>query len=158
MDTNSLGRDMPRVIQRQIRSLVQTLNQPHHLDGWDLTVSQWKALIIIGEHPSQGVSAVGKALGIGLPASSLLIDRLVRAGLVNRHRSTADRRIALCSLTDSGKSLYEVVTRRERQLQEWLELMAPEDLAALNQGLSALGDIARERVSIMEGRYHGRND
>lgn len=139
------------VIQQQIRALIHLANRPQQLDGCDLTVAQWRGLIAIGESRSLTVSAVGATLGIGLPASSLLVGRLVRAKLVHRHRTTADRRVVLCALTELGQSLYEVFTSRERELQGWLLQMNVEDQNALEQGLVALGKVAAQTVSVMEG-------
>jgi len=143
----------PEIIQRQIRSLVDALDQPNHPADPDLTLSQWRALITIGEHPSSAINAVGKRLGIGLPASSLLVDRLVQSGLVNRNRSTKDRRLVLCSLTESGRTLYQLITQRQRQLKSWLDQMDPEDLKALSRGLTALSEASQQRISPKEG-YH----
>lgn len=140
------------IIQQQIRALIQLANRPQQLDGCDLTVAQWRGLIAIGESPSLTISAVGARLGIGLPASSLLVDRLVRAKLVHRHRATADRRVVRCALTESGQALYEVFTSRERELQRWLLQMNVDDRNALAQGLVALGKVAAQTVNVMEGR------
>jgi DNA-binding MarR family transcriptional regulator len=133
------------------------LKQRPHPDGTDLTVAQWRALIVIGEHPASAVNAIGKSLGVGLPAASILIDRLVRSGLVNRHRSSTDRRLALCSLTESGNALYQTATQGERQLHDWLAQMSAEDLEALSRGLTALSDIAHRPTPILEGNESWRN-
>ncbi len=138
---------LPESIQAQIRTLVRTLNdlQRDRLHETDLTLAQVHAVAAIGEHTDQPIGAVGKVLGIGLPSASLLIDRLVKAGYVERHRSAEDRRIWRCRLTETGKEIYRVITFRERRLQIWLECMPEDDLAALHRGLNALAKAAQSR-------------
>ena len=144
----------PDSIQLQIRSLVETLNQlqQERMRECDLTVSQLRAVVAVGEHPELPVGAVGKALGIGLPSSSLLIDRLVKAGLVARHRPPEDRRTSLCSLTESGQDLYQAVTFGARQLHLWLTRMTNDDLNALARGLDALARAAEGSILEEEAR------
>ncbi len=145
---------LPESIQSQIRSLVHTLNelQRDRLHETDLTLAQIHAVVAIGKHADQSIGAIGKVLGIGLPSASLLIDRLVKAGYVERHQSDEDRRIWHCRLTESGKEIYHVITFGERRLRTWLERMQEDDLAALHRGLSALGDAAQDSLSRVEER------
>src|SRR5262249_24323832 len=117
--------------------------QPQDWSQLHLTIGQLKTLMVLAGHPDLTVSQLAERLKIGKPAASLLIDRPVRLGLVRRTADVNDRRRTLVALTDAGA---ELVTRLRQanldQLAEWLQTMAPADLAALRRGLEALAAIA----------------
>jgi len=121
--------------------------QPQDWVQLDLTIGQVKTLMLLAGKPDQTVSQVAERLGSGKPTASILIDRLVQLGLVRRSEDANDRRRTLVSLTDAGSDL---VTRLRQgnldQLVEWLQAMAPADLAALRHGLEALAAIAAASV------------
>lgn len=132
--------DLSQLVQDRMQSLISAINDWH---ASELGLPQLRAIVVLGEHPDLAIGAVGKRLGIGLPASSTLIDGLVHKGLVVRRQSRDDRRVALCTLTDAGQTLYHLALRRKNALREWLRAMEPEDLSALAQGIAALTQIAQ---------------
>src|SRR6266581_192862 len=50
----------------------------------DLTMGQLKALQVIARQGPLSIGGLGGVLGVGKPAASLLVDALVRLGLVDR--------------------------------------------------------------------------
>lgn len=104
---------------------------------------QLKAVYFLRDQGESTVSGLAEAFGIGLPASSILAERLVQGGLVERREDAADRRRALLRLTRAGDRL--VIDLREGSyalLRRWMSAMPPEDLLALHRGLRALADVA----------------
>jgi hypothetical protein len=64
-----------------------------------------------GRAPGADPTAVGAVLTAGRMA-----DRLVRKGLVRRHRARGDRRVVLVSVTPAGRQVVGEATRRRRAL------------------------------------------
>lgn len=105
----------------------------------DLTIGQIKAILLLETHGSMTVGQAAAKLGIGKPAASILIDRLVQLGLVNRVEDSQDRRRAILHLTPQAEELVTQLHqgRRER-MYDSLAHLSDEDLEALCKGLRAL--------------------
>jgi len=67
-----------------------------------LTVPQLRALLYIRRHPGAGLSALADHLGMSPPAASALVDRLVRAGQLERANHPDERRRIQLRLTRRG--------------------------------------------------------
>src|SRR5260370_6927354 len=65
----------------------------------DLSMQQLRAMYFLRDEEEMSVGRLAELFGIGLPAASLLADRLVRSGYVERRDDPADRRRALLTLT-----------------------------------------------------------
>lgn len=57
------------------------------------------------------MSELARELGITMGAATSIVDRLIKAGLVNRERSTEDRRLVLVSLSKKGRRMMEEVRK-----------------------------------------------
>ena len=105
----------------------------------DLTLHQWRALVVIGRDGTIRVGEVALQIGTPLPATSRLLARLERRGLSASARDEADRRATNVWLTPDGRAVRDAVIRRRRQLM----LAALADRGALpkdlTRGLEALG-------------------
>ncbi|MDN5865322.1 MAG: MarR family transcriptional regulator [Gammaproteobacteria bacterium] len=73
----------------------------------DLTATQLLCLRLLREHEALSAGTLAKALSLSPQTATGLVDRLETRGLVERVRSTSDRRCVLVSLTDAGSSLIE---------------------------------------------------
>jgi DNA-binding MarR family transcriptional regulator len=75
------------------------------LDKIGLTYPQFLVMIVLWEDDDISVGALADRLD--LPANGLapVLDRLVKAGLVERRRDPSDRRVHRMSLTDAGRDL-----------------------------------------------------
>ncbi len=82
----------------------------------DLTLAQWRALVVIGRSDGQRVGDVGSRIGMSLPSASRLIRRLERRGYVSIERDETDRRATLVRLTDDGRRTRAAVIARRREL------------------------------------------
>ncbi len=135
----------PTTVEEQILDRFQALlrhaadaHAPEFLDV-DVTMPQAKVLYLVSLHPGMSMSAIAAEIGVGPPAISGLVDRLVTLGYLERREDPDDRRQQLVSITDAGadtlEHMRELNTEALRRLIAGLE---PEELAALLTSLSAL--------------------
>jgi MarR family transcriptional regulator, organic hydroperoxide resistance regulator len=126
------------------RALIRALHaaSPSWLE-LNVTMAQLKTLIVLYDEGPIPVGQVGCRMGVTLPTASYQVERLVRAGLVERVEDTRDRRRTLVHLTPKAEELVRSLRQgRAGQLRAWLCEMSSEDLHALDRGLSALTAIA----------------
>ncbi len=142
-DSVQRGTRMDAVWER-MRALAREISsrQQHVLMHADLTMSQLKAFFIIAKDGDPSIGSLAKELSIGLPSASHVVERLVKAGLVERRPHPHDRRITQCVLSPQGQDLKRELDAGPRALREWLERMAPDVLMDLERGLNALFDEA----------------
>lgn len=106
---SSSRRDVERLVAG-LRALA--LQRP---DAWldlDLTLPQLRALFAVRRQPGCTVSELAEALGQRLAATSALVGRLVRAGLLRRVDDQDDRRRIRLDLTDAAERMLTSVDRR----------------------------------------------
>ena len=84
------------------------------LDG-DVTLPQYRALVVLATRGPQRVVDISAELGVSPSTGTRLCDRLVRKGVVRRTRSATDRREVRLSLTSAGRDLVDEVTQRRRE-------------------------------------------
>ena len=84
----------------------------------DLTLPQWRALVLVAEAGVSGirVGELGRRLGLAAPGASRLVRRLETRGLVVVARDDPDRRAAIVRATDAGRALWTAVIVRRRRL------------------------------------------
>ena len=91
----------------------------------DLTVAQYRVLVILDSGSDHSVGDVSTALGVDHSNATRHCDRLQRLGLVERSRSPIDGRVVMVSLTSAGREVIETVTdHRRRQVQAVFEEMS----------------------------------
>lgn len=73
----------------------------------ELSVQQFRALMIIDRHQGASLSLVSEHLGATLSAASKLIDGLVERGYVRRSSSTDDRRKLTLEVSKTGAKILE---------------------------------------------------
>jgi len=80
----------------------------------DVTLPQYRALVVLASRGPQRVVDISTELGVNSSTGTRMCDRLVRKGLVRRERSAVDRREVRLTLTPAGEYLVEEVTRLRR--------------------------------------------
>jgi DNA-binding MarR family transcriptional regulator len=117
----------------------------------DISMQQLRAIYVLRDEEVATVGRLAELFGIGLPAASILADRLVRAGFVDRNDDPADRRRVLLTLTRAGIQLVtELQEGNHLLMRRWMSRMSPEDLAALTQGWRALAEVASRHGQPLE--------
>jgi DNA-binding MarR family transcriptional regulator len=82
--------------------------------GSDVTLPQYRALVVLASRGPQRVVDISAELGVNSSTGTRMCERLVRKGLVQRERSDTDRREVRLTLTADGEYLVHRVTRRRR--------------------------------------------
>lgn len=114
----------------------------------DLTMAQFKALVAIERGTAVSVCLLGRELSIGESAASLLVDKLVRRGYVERTTDPDDRRRVLLTATQRGQDLLRELRHGHHQsLIEWLTALTDQDLDVLSRGLRALCQTANASIA-----------
>lgn len=86
--------------------------------GKGMTLLQLTALHIISAQAPVALTDVAQALGTGPPATSAMVDRLIRTGLVARASDLQDRRRVQLTITDHAKTMIgEIDLNTARRLQ-----------------------------------------
>lgn len=110
--------------------------------GWDhleLTMGQLKAMMALSTIGAVNVGGLAERLELSKPTTSILVDRLVQLGYVERTEDAEDRRRTLVALTTKGNELVAQLQQSGgRRMAQWLARLAPADLDALTRGLRAL--------------------
>jgi DNA-binding MarR family transcriptional regulator len=110
-----------------------------------LTVPKLRALLFIRRHPGASLSPLAEHLGMALPATSGLVERLVQAGLVNRTTNPDERRRIQLSLTAPGTEHVERAQLLVRsRLRADLAAISPAELDRLAASLEVLAGLTRE--------------
>lgn len=111
----------------------------HETERLGVTARQATLLWLIRRTPGLSLRELAELERISPPALSGHVDRLERAGLVERVRSTSDRRRVELRLTPAGDRLQRRIrARRTTWLADRLERLSPEELEAVADALPAL--------------------
>lgn len=104
-----------------------------------VTARQATLLWLVKRSPGLSLAELAAEEGISPPAMSGHIDRLERAGFIERVRSTDDRRRVGLRLTEDGRRLMRRVrARRTTWLADRLRTLEPAALDAIDTALPAL--------------------
>jgi DNA-binding MarR family transcriptional regulator len=112
----------------------------------NMSTPQFKALLLISEE-EKGVRMreLARKLGGSFSNATVLVDRLVDRGLVERLADHQDRRVVLVRATEEGRQLIEQLVTCWRSLSaSLLEALEPEDLSAVHEALSVLLKASRQ--------------
>ncbi|MEO8470149.1 MAG: MarR family transcriptional regulator [Chloroflexota bacterium] len=138
MNHPDLVRALERVSVGTVGLTARALSQAVH--GLELTLPQWRALLIAGEEPDgTRIGAVATRVGTTVPATSRLLRRLERRGFVALVPDADDGRATRAKLTSKGSEVRDAIIRFRR---EGLELVARKvremDDPSLERGLAAI--------------------
>lgn len=118
----------------------------------EVTLQQYRALVVLASKGPQRVLSLAEALSVTPSTATRMCDRLVRKGLVRRRTSRTDRREVRLTLTATGQSLVDEVTSRRRaeisQILSKIPLNEQEAIVDLFDKLAA----AAGEVPVREGQ------
>ena len=110
-----------------------------------LSVPQFRALAFVERNPRACLFHVADHLGVTRPTASVIVDRLVRRGLLRRTQDPRERRRVVLTITSPGSRLLE---RARKATRVWMAgILAPLSRgtrARIVQGMSLLGSAFRE--------------
>jgi DNA-binding MarR family transcriptional regulator len=113
--------------------------------GEDVTLPQFRALVVLATRGPQRLAELAQALGVDPSTATRMCDRLVRKELAYRRRTSDDRRGVRISLGPAGRDLVDEVTARRRYEMASVigRLPANKSLTVL-RGMRAFADAAGE--------------
>jgi DNA-binding MarR family transcriptional regulator len=127
------------------RSLIAVATRSLGAAAEETTIAQYRALVVLASRGPQRMVDLAGALDVAPSTAGRMCDRLVRKGLIRRHRARTDRRAVLVSLTGAGREVVDQATARRRALiEEILGRLAAGEQHAVAEALRAFADAAGE--------------
>ena len=112
----------------------------------DISMQQVRAMHVLRDEGEVPVGRLAEVFGFGMPAASLLSDRLVRAGYAERHDDAADRRRVLIRLTRAGDRLItELIEGSQAHMRRWMSSLSPDELETVARAWNLMARAAGER-------------
>lgn len=107
---------------------------------WDFTLSQMRMLMILGHRREPlPINELAAHVELSVAAGGRSVDRLVKAGLLERVECAHDRRIRLVSLAPLGREVLEKLAAvKRRHTRELLSQVNPADREHLHAALTAV--------------------
>jgi DNA-binding MarR family transcriptional regulator len=131
----------PELVADDLRPVLLRLTRELRKETEQLGVTARQATLLwlVKRSPGLSLAELAAEEGISPPALSGHVDRLERAGLLERVRSTQDRRRVGLRLTDEGvKLMRRIRARRTTWLAERLRRLEPAELEAVEAAIPAL--------------------
>jgi DNA-binding MarR family transcriptional regulator len=111
----------------------------------DVTLPQYRALVLLAGRGPQGTATLAASLGVSPSTVTRMCDRLVRKGLVRRRVAARDRRQVRLGLTEAGRRVVaEVTTHRRAEIARIVSAIPAARRHELVQALSAFAESAGE--------------
>ena len=103
------------------------------------SIPQARVLHFLGQNPGASLSEVAEFVGLTMPSTSKLVQRLVSQGVVERRDGSDDRRRINLSLTEQGQTaLARARLETREQLAHNLQHLSPRELATISDALKVL--------------------
>ncbi|MFC6533623.1 MarR family transcriptional regulator [Nonomuraea rubra] len=128
------------------RALVGVAARSIAAAGGDVTLPQYRALVLMAARGPQRLIDLAEALDVNRSTATRMCDRLVAKRLVRRSRLPSDRRTIRISLTSEGRALVDGVTKKRRaDLAQILAQLSQEQHVAVVAALTAFAEAADEK-------------
>src|SRR5271170_8390346 len=116
MDGNQADEAAVDAVLTASRSLVAVATRSLGAAAEETTIAQYRALVVLASRGSQRLVDLAGALDVTPSTAGRMCDRLLRKGLIRRHRARADRRAVQVSITAAGRQVVDQATQRRRAL------------------------------------------
>jgi DNA-binding MarR family transcriptional regulator len=137
----------PELVAGELRPVLLRLARDlrRETEQTGVTPRQATLMWLVKRRPGLSLAELAAEEGISAPALSGYVDRLERAGLLERVRSSDDRRRVGLRLTNEGSALLRRVrARRTTWLADRLRVLEPAELEAIDAALPALLRLVRD--------------
>ena len=127
----------------------QTIRQL--LDQDALTYAEWRVLARVAAMKDGGTAGqVAEMAWVDFAEVSRAVSALERRGLLQRRKSSSDRRTSIVFLTDAGREQYSATLERRIRFHEMLlSGLSKEECATLDE---FLGRIGKELMGVLESK------
>jgi DNA-binding MarR family transcriptional regulator len=127
------------------RALVAVAARSLAAAGKEVTLPQYRVLVVLASRGPQRVSELAERLAVNSSSATRMCDRLAAQGLVERESSPSDRRVVCVHITKSGRTLVDHVTKARRAaIGQTVAAMPQNNRAELIAALRAFSDTAGE--------------
>lgn len=135
------------------RALVALAARSLGAAGEEVTLAQYRALVVLASRGPQRVIDLAGFLDVNASTATRMCDRLDRKGLVRRQRLTSDRRAVRVSITAAGRRLVaEVTERRRHEVQAIVSRLSAEQkqqlITTLRMFTEAAGEVPEQEWSL----------
>jgi len=111
----------------------------------EVTLPQYRALVVLASRGTQRVLDLAEALGVNQSTITRMCDRLESKRLISRQRPPDNRRTVLVSITASGEELVAAVTRRRRrEIRAIVRRMSGQTQTSLVEAMASFAAAAGE--------------
>jgi DNA-binding MarR family transcriptional regulator len=132
-------------VLRASRALVAVAARSLAAVDHDVTLPQYRTLVVLASRGPQSPGELALALGVHASTVTRMCDRLVAKRLVSRATSATDRRGVELRLTPRGRRLVDSVTERRRgEIARITARVPASQRRALVRTLHAFGEAAGE--------------
>ncbi|MFC2948841.1 MarR family winged helix-turn-helix transcriptional regulator [Virgibacillus sediminis] len=91
----------------------------HHADEMGVTLVQLQIMKLVSEEPNMSLGELTRKMNLGKSTVSSTVDRLVKAGHLQREQSKKDRRAIILNLTEEGRAKQkEGIERYHKRLHK----------------------------------------
>ncbi|SDP41117.1 DNA-binding transcriptional regulator, MarR family [Pedococcus dokdonensis] len=117
----------------------------------DVTVTQFRLLVVLRGHGETRLNRLADRLGVTPSTALRSVDRLIASDLVTRRENTQDRREVVIELTPRGRRVVDHVTERRREaIRVIVEAMPREQARRLVEALSTFAEAADEPTAALD--------
>jgi len=107
------------------------------LDKFNLTYTQYVAMLVLWEDEKSTVKDIGKRLHLDSGTLTPLLKKIESMGLIKRYRDVNDDRVVVVELTEEGRNLKEEVLDVPREMACKINI-SREELIELKMRLDSL--------------------
>ncbi|MEW2265486.1 MarR family winged helix-turn-helix transcriptional regulator [Streptomyces sp. NPDC047853] len=113
-----------------------------------VTLPQFRMLVVLATRGATKLVTLAEQLQVAPSTAMRMIDRLIAAGLADRHANPHSRRETLLQLTAEGRRTVESVTARRRtEIAAIVERLTPVQRLALVEALNAFNKAGAEPLA-----------
>lgn len=148
MQASSPTSDVERVVDAVLhasRALVAVAARSLASVADEVTLPQYRALVVLAAHGPQSLAELATYLGVNPSTATRMSDRLVAKGLVRRRTASDDRRKIRLALSESGRAVVAEVTQlRRTEIAQIVEAVPGGRRRQLVVSLTAFAEAAGE--------------
>ncbi|MFG3101111.1 MarR family winged helix-turn-helix transcriptional regulator [Streptomyces sp. NPDC048182] len=113
-----------------------------------VTLPQFRMLVVLATRGATKLVTLAEQLQVAPSTAMRMVDRLIAAGLADRHVNPDNRRETLLQLTEAGRRAVEDVTARRRtEIAGVVERLSPVQRLALVEALTAFNRAGAEPLA-----------
>lgn len=121
------------------------LRRRHRPQDMDITIGQLECLRTVSRLDSPSMSVLARELNLQPSTVTGMVDKLVKAGKLQRVDDPEDRRVVRIEMTARGRAEHRQHHRqRRKRLMAMLGELGEQDLHKLHDGLKAMYEVRRK--------------